>query len=70
MERKIRFIETELKKDSITIPEIKEIPKAPNTKDLVVLEVKISFYNDLNFKCEFYILGSARKNRIRHERIK
>lgn len=41
MERKLRFIEGELKKDSVTIPDVSELPKAPNPREIIDLEAHI-----------------------------
>lgn len=40
MERKLRYIEGELKKDSVAIPDVSELPKAPNPREIIDLEVK------------------------------
>lgn len=39
MERKLRYIEGELKKDSVAIPDVSELPKAPNPREIIDLEV-------------------------------
>lgn len=40
MERKLRYIEGELKKDSVAIPDVLELPKAPNPREIIDLEVR------------------------------
>lgn len=40
MERKLRYIEGELKKDSVAIPDVSELPKAPNPREIIDLEVR------------------------------
>lgn len=40
MERKLRYIETELKKDNIHIPDVQEIPRAPAPREIIDLEVR------------------------------
>lgn len=41
MERKLRYIETEVKKDNVHIPDVQEIPRAPVPREIIDLEVKI-----------------------------
>lgn len=40
MERKLRYIESELKKDDVNIPDPKETPRAPNPREIIDLEVR------------------------------
>lgn len=40
MERKLRYIEAEVKKDDVAIPDVSELPKAPNPREIIDLEVK------------------------------
>lgn len=40
MERKLRYIEAEVNKDGVKIPECEEIPKAPNPREIIDLEVR------------------------------
>lgn len=40
MERKLRYIEAEVKKDSVNIPDVSELPKAPNPREIIDLEVR------------------------------
>jgi V-type H+-transporting ATPase subunit a len=42
MERKLRYIEAEVKKDNVTIPDVHELPKAPNPREIIDLEVLLS----------------------------
>jgi V-type H+-transporting ATPase subunit a len=42
MERKLRYIETEVKKDKVSIPDVQELPKAPNPREIIDLEVLLS----------------------------
>lgn len=39
MERKLRYIEAEVKKDDVAIPDVFELPKAPNPREIIDLEV-------------------------------
>lgn len=39
MERKLRYIEGEVKKDNVQIPDVLEFPKAPNPREIIDLEV-------------------------------
>lgn len=39
MERKLRFIESEVRKDDVRIPDVVELPKAPNPREIIDLEV-------------------------------
>lgn len=39
MERKLRYIEAEVNKDNVTIPDVKESPRAPNPREIIDLEV-------------------------------
>ncbi|KAJ8971707.1 hypothetical protein NQ317_006009 [Molorchus minor] len=41
MERKLRYIETEVKKDSVNIPDGSELPKAPNPREIIDLEAHL-----------------------------
>lgn len=42
MERKLRYIEAELKKDGVYVQdEQKELPRAPNPREITVLEVRM-----------------------------
>lgn len=40
MERKLRYIEAEVRKDGVHIPDVRELPKAPNPREITDLEVK------------------------------
>lgn len=41
MERKLRYIEAEVKKDGVAIPEIyRDLPRAPNPRDIINLEAR------------------------------
>lgn len=40
MERKLRYIEGEMLKDSVPIVDISELPKAPNPREIIELEVR------------------------------
>lgn len=48
MERKLRYIEGELKKDSVAIPDVSELPKAPNPREIIDLEVRYKNYRFRN----------------------
>lgn len=39
MERKLRYIEAEVHKDGVHVPELKEPPRAPNPREIIDLEV-------------------------------
>lgn len=39
MERKLRYIEAEVNKDGVHIPDVKEAPRAPNPREIIDLEV-------------------------------
>ncbi|CAG9773066.1 unnamed protein product [Ceutorhynchus assimilis] len=41
MERKLRFIESEVKKDNVRIPDVHELPKAPNPREIIDLEAHL-----------------------------
>lgn len=41
MERKLRYIEAEVKKDDVPIPDnLTELPRAPNPREIINLEVR------------------------------
>lgn len=40
MERKLRYIEAEVKKDGVNVPDVHELPKAPNPREIIDLEVR------------------------------
>lgn len=39
MERKLRYIEGEVNKDNVQVPDVLEFPKAPNPREIIDLEV-------------------------------
>lgn len=39
LERKLRYIEVEVKKENLHIPEIEDLPNAPNPREITDLEV-------------------------------
>lgn len=41
MERKLRYIESELQKDGVVIPDVHELPKAPNPREIIDLEAHL-----------------------------
>lgn len=41
MERKLRYIEREVKKDNVPIPDVLELPKAPNPREIIDLETHL-----------------------------
>lgn len=43
MERKLRYIETEVKKDGVNVPDVQDLPKAPNPREIIDLEVRFHF---------------------------
>lgn len=45
MERKLRYIEAEVKKDDVNIPDVQESPKAPNPREIIDLEVSYAQQN-------------------------
>lgn len=42
LERKLRYIEAEVKKDGVPVPDPQVIPKAPNPREIIDLEVRPS----------------------------
>lgn len=40
MERKLRYIEAEVRKDNVAIPDLDELPRAPNPRDIINLEAR------------------------------
>ncbi|XP_060525771.1 V-type proton ATPase 116 kDa subunit a 1 isoform X2 [Cylas formicarius] len=38
MERKLRFVESEVRKDNVRIPDVVDLPKAPNPREIIDLE--------------------------------
>lgn len=40
MERKLRYIEAEVRKDGVNIPDLDELPRAPNPRDIINLEAR------------------------------
>jgi V-type H+-transporting ATPase subunit a len=40
MERKLRYIEAEIKKDGVHMPDVHELPRAPNPRDIINLEAR------------------------------
>ena len=45
LERKLRYIEAELHKDNVTIPDVDEVPRAPNPREIIDLEVRQRTYH-------------------------
>lgn len=41
MDRRLRYVEDEVKKDEVPIPDSSEIPRAPNPREIIDLEVLI-----------------------------
>lgn len=41
MERKLRYIEVEVRKDDVHIPDVQELPKAPNPREIIDLEAHL-----------------------------
>ncbi|KRT82227.1 hypothetical protein AMK59_3450, partial [Oryctes borbonicus] len=41
MERKLRYIEAEVRKDDVHIPDVLELPKAPNPREIIDLEAHL-----------------------------
>ncbi|CAG9857285.1 unnamed protein product [Phyllotreta striolata] len=41
MERKLRYIEAEVRKDDVAIPDVSELPKAPNPREIIDLEAHL-----------------------------
>lgn len=41
MERRLRYIEAEVRKDNVPIPDCLELPKAPNPREIIDLEVSL-----------------------------
>ncbi|KAH8359872.1 hypothetical protein KR093_009305 [Drosophila rubida] len=71
LERKIRYIETEIKKDGITLPDIQDnIPRAPNPREIIDLEAHLEktesemielAQNEVNMKSNYLELTELRK---------
>lgn len=40
MERKLRYIEAEVRKDDVDIPDLSDLPRAPNPRDIINLEAR------------------------------
>lgn len=40
MERKLRYIEAEVRKDDVNIPDLVDLPRAPNPRDIINLEAR------------------------------
>ncbi|XP_066146363.1 V-type proton ATPase 116 kDa subunit a 1 [Euwallacea fornicatus] len=69
MERKLRFIESEVRKDCVTIPDVSELPKAPIPREIIDLEahlektegdIKELTENSVNLKSNFLELTELR----------
>ncbi|KAL3270757.1 hypothetical protein HHI36_021282 [Cryptolaemus montrouzieri] len=41
MERKLRYIEREVNKDKVNIPDVRELPRAPNPREIIDLEAHL-----------------------------
>ncbi|KAK9892762.1 hypothetical protein WA026_021952 [Henosepilachna vigintioctopunctata] len=41
MERKLRYIESEVNKDKVNIPDVRELPRAPNPREIIDLEAHL-----------------------------
>lgn len=39
MERKLRYVETEINKDKVSVPDVQDVPHAPNPREIIDLEV-------------------------------
>jgi len=71
LERKIRYIETEIKKDGIVLPDIQDdIPRAPNPREIIDLEAHLEktesemielAQNEVNMKSNYLELTELRK---------
>ncbi|KAG5895378.1 hypothetical protein JTB14_029601 [Gonioctena quinquepunctata] len=70
MERKLRYIEAEVRKDSVNIPDVSELPKAPNPREIIDLEahlekteseIKELSDNAINLKSNFLELTELRQ---------
>jgi hypothetical protein len=48
MERKLRFLETEIKKDELPIYDPEDNPDAPKPREMIDLEVKYLIYFEKN----------------------
>ncbi|GLV41213.1 Vacuolar H[+] ATPase 100kD subunit 2 [Carabus blaptoides fortunei] len=69
MERKLRYIESEVKKDDVHIPDVQELPRAPNPREIIDLEAHIEktendirelSQNAVNLKSNFLELTELR----------
>ncbi|XP_030369906.1 V-type proton ATPase 116 kDa subunit a [Scaptodrosophila lebanonensis] len=71
LERKIRYIETEIKRDGIVLPDIQDdIPRAPNPREIIDLEAHLEktetemlelAQNEVNMKSNYLELTELRK---------
>ncbi|KAJ4450262.1 hypothetical protein ANN_01682 [Periplaneta americana] len=50
LERKLRYIEAELNKENLPIPEIEDLPNAPNPREITDLEVRFVYTNMTRIK--------------------
>lgn len=48
MERRLRYIEAEVRKDNVPIPDCLELPKAPNPREIIDLEVRPQYLSFVN----------------------
>ncbi|XP_076258216.1 V-type ATPase subunit a family protein Vha100-2 isoform X2 [Rhynchophorus ferrugineus] len=69
LERKLRFIEAEIKKDNVRIPDVHEMPKAPIPREIIDLEahlektesdIKQLMENSVNLKSNYLELTELR----------
>lgn len=70
MERKLRYIEAEVRKDGVSIPDLNELPRAPNPRDIINLEARFEkteneilefSHNAVNLKSNFLELTELKQ---------
>lgn len=60
LDRKLRFIEQEVRKDNVRIPDVSDLPKAPQPREIIDLEV--SGFLEWNCGVIRFFQGSFREN--------
>lgn len=63
LDRKLRFIEQEVRKDNVRIPDVSDLPKAPQPREIIDLEVSLTNRLELMWCiCLVSSKGSFREN--------
>lgn len=68
MERKLRYVETEINKDKVSVPDVQDVPHAPNPREIIDLEVCefVKIYTNkftLLSQFSYYLSGPFGENR-------